>query len=74
MFVYGFDIDVAGFGITDLFPFVRLTDSGLGLTSNPEGFDVDAVGAIQTIPIPAAAWLFPAGLIAGLGWMRRRSS
>lgn len=27
----------------------------------------------MNIPLPAVAYLFPAGLIAGLGWMRRRS-
>ena len=26
------------------------------------------------IPLPAVAWLFPAGLLAGLTWMRRRSA
>lgn len=30
----------------------------------------DAV--VQAVPIPAVAFMFPAGLIAGLGWMRRR--
>ena len=30
------------------------------------------IGALTGVPLPAAAWLFPAGLIAGLGWMRRR--
>jgi len=31
-------------------------------------------GTVAPIPLPAAAYLFPAGLIAGLGWMRRRRS
>jgi hypothetical protein len=36
----------------------------------------DGTGALSslTIPLPAAAWLFPAGLLAGLGWMRRRTA
>jgi len=42
------------------------------------GAEYDAVGLIEVgpaaVPLPAAAWLFPAGLIAGLGWMRRRTS
>jgi hypothetical protein len=28
---------------------------------------------VAAIPIPAVAYLFPAGLIAGLGWMRRKA-
>lgn len=28
---------------------------------------------IAAIPLPATAWLFPAGLIASMRWMRRRS-
>lgn len=43
--------------------------SGLG-TSNGSAFFSES-GAV--IPIPAAAWLFPAGLLAGLGWMKRES-
>jgi hypothetical protein len=27
---------------------------------------------VAPVPIPAVAWLFPAGLVAGLGWMRRQ--
>ena len=33
-----------------------------------------AIDNVQIIPVPAVAWLFPAGLIAGLGWMRRRTA
>ena len=46
--------------------------------SDPNASDVGTdffglgIGTV-TIPIPAVAWLFPAGLLAGLGWMRRRS-
>jgi hypothetical protein len=29
---------------------------------------------VAAVPIPAVAWLFPAGLVAGLGWMRRKRS
>jgi len=72
VFTYGFDIDAAGFGITDMLTFVRLTDSNFGDTSNPPGSDIDAVGAIQTvIPVPAALPLFVSAL-AGLGLWRRR--
>lgn len=47
------------------------------------GAEYDALGVIRVgpaiaeltgVPLPAAAWLFPTGLIAGLGWMRRRNS
>jgi hypothetical protein len=30
-------------------------------------------GSSMAIPIPAVAYLFPAGLLAGLGWIRRQS-
>lgn len=74
IFTYGFDIDAFGFGIDKNAAFVRFVDSGAGVTSNPQGSDFDAIGGIFTIPIPAVAWLFLAGLIAGLGWMRRQKS
>ena len=36
--------------------------------------DLFSIGiATVNIPLPAVAWLFPAGLVAGLGWMRRTS-
>lgn len=39
------------------------------------GTDIyDVIGVVTGVPLPAAAWLFPAGLVAGLGWMRRRIS
>ena len=42
------------------------------------GAEYDALGLMEigpaAVPLPAAAWLFPAGLIAGLGWMRRRNA
>ncbi len=37
-------------------------------------FDV-SIGSraeVSAVPVPAVVWLFPAGLMAGLGWMRRR--
>lgn len=53
--------------------------SGQGVNANDmAGSGGDFVGTttfnVQFVPIPAVAWLFPAGLIAGLGWMRRRSA
>jgi hypothetical protein len=73
IFTYGFDIDAAGFGIGDVLTYVRLTDSNLEVTSSPRGSDFDAIGAIPTVPIPAAVWLFGSAL-AGLGWLRRRQT
>ena len=73
IFTYGFDIDAVGFGINRNANFVRVIDSGAGITSNPQGSDFDAIGGIFTIPLPAVAWLFPAGLLSGLGWMRRQA-
>jgi hypothetical protein len=73
VFTYGFDIDAAGFGITDMLNFVRLTDLNLMDTDSPRGSDFDAIGAIPTaIPTPAAAWLFGSAL-GLLGWLRRRT-
>jgi hypothetical protein len=40
-------------------------------TTNSGGFDLDAVGAINVVPVPAAAWLLSSGL-AGLAMLRRR--
>jgi hypothetical protein len=73
IFTYGFDIDAAGFGIGDVLTYVRLTDSNLMETSSPRGSDFDAIGAIPTVPVPAAVWLFGSAL-AGLGWMRRKQT
>jgi len=45
------DIDAFGFGPQDRFGFVRLTDLRQGsLTSGPVGADIDAVGAISSVP------------------------
>lgn len=75
VFTYGFDIDKLGFGMTDLFSYVRITDLvTVDAETSPEGADIDAVGAIQTVvPVPAGAWLLPAGLVL-TRWMRRRRS
>ncbi len=57
---------------------VGLDDSGIpassrwGSAAGPISIDFfGSVGSI-VIPIPAVAYMFPAGLLAGLGWMRRR--
>jgi len=63
--------------------FANLMDRGLpGNSGLPELFDRLSLSAIggsfsfaggtMGVPIPAAALLFPSGLLAGLGWMRRR--
>jgi len=33
-----------------------------------------AIDSIVVLPIPAVAWMFPVGLLAGFGWMKRRST
>lgn len=66
----GIDLDAFGFGVGDLFSFVRLTDvAGEGGTSGASvGADIDAVGAISTIvanvPEPNTFFLFALGLTA----------
>ena len=43
-----------------------------GASGTPISIDFSgSTGSIAAIPLPAVAYLFPAGLIAGLGWMRR---
>lgn len=73
----GVDIDAFGFGPTDLFAYVRLTDIlGTGQISGfTLGEDVDAIGAISSVPapvpVPAAAWLLGSAL-GVLGYSRRQ--
>ncbi len=46
------DLDAFGFGLQDQFAFVRLTDLRQGSsTSGPIGADIDAVGALSTVPV-----------------------
>jgi len=74
----GVDIDAFGFGTSDFFSFVRLTDNiALDATSGTTvGADIDAVGAIAsappvgTVPEPATLLLVATALAAGV--FRRR--
>lgn len=73
----GIDIDSFGFGSADLFSYVRLTDDYFegGTSGASVGADIDAVGAITTVPVsvpePASLLLFGLGLI-GLGAVSRK--
>jgi hypothetical protein len=64
----GIDIDSFGFGTSDLFAFVRLMDDTNegDQTGASVGADIDAVGAISTVPTPVPEpgilFLFLAGL------------
>jgi len=76
----GIDIDAFGFGVGDLFSFVRLTDSGIpedGESPQVLGADIDAIGAISTVaavsvPEPTTLSLLAAGLLGVFASRRRR--
>jgi len=73
----GVDIDAFGFGPSDLFRFVRLTDDPFegDLDGETVGADIDAIAAISTtlVPVPAAAWLFGPAL-GMLSLLRRKAA
>ena len=74
----GVDIDAFGFGTSDFFSFVRLTDDiALDSTSGPTvGADIDAVGAIASAPpvttVPEPATLLLVATAFAAGAFRRR--
>lgn len=76
----GIDIDAFGWGTSDFFSYVRLTDDpdeGQQGSGGTIGADIDAVGAISSappIPIPAAVWLFGSGFLGLIGIARRKKS
>ena len=74
----GVDIDAFGFGTSDFFSFVRLTDDiALDATSGTTvGADIDAVGAISSAPpvgtVPEPATLLLVATAFAAGAFRRR--
>lgn len=72
----GVDIDSFGYGISDQFAYVRLTDDPLADADSGStvGADIDAVGAISTvaaIPEPEIYAMMGVGL-GLMGWAARR--
>ena len=55
-----------------IYNYIKLTDVlGDYITQDPvAGADIDAVGVISSVPIPAAVWLFGSGLIGVVGIWR----
>ena len=75
----GVDIDAFGFGTSDFFSFVRLTDNiALDAASGPTvGADIDAVGAITSAPpvvgtVPEPATLLLVATAFALAAFKRR--
>jgi hypothetical protein len=74
----GIDIDAFGFGVNDLFAYVRLTDDSAegGQTGASVGADIDAVGAISsgvsTVPEPGSMALLAGAVLGGLFMGARR--
>jgi hypothetical protein len=72
----GIDIDLYGFGTSDYFSYVRLTDDPDegNMSGSSVGADIDSIGAISSaapVPIPGAFWLLGSGLIGLVGLKRK---